>query len=149
MATISREFTRVLNPPQLDAELRVSVPTLFGTAGGLPVSRYSLTPLGTNQWRIEIPDDVPVADVQTAITNHNPTTTTARQQLEATNKTDWQNIKDQAPAALARLDAIQNAPLSPSANTAALNRLETAVKDIAKYEILIMRALGILARDAS
>jgi hypothetical protein len=111
MATISREFTRVLNPPQLDAELRVSVPTLFGTAGGLPVSRYSLTPLGTNQWRIEIPDDVPVADVQT--------------------------------------DTIQNAPLSPSANTAALNRLETAVKDIAKYEILIMRALGILARDAS
>jgi hypothetical protein len=97
MATISEVFTRVLNPAQFDAELHSSIPALFGKADTLPMAHYSLTPLGTNQWRMEFPDTVPVAEVRAAIANHSPTTTTPGQQQEAKNRGHWKDIQTETP----------------------------------------------------
>lgn len=148
MATVSEVFTRVLNPAQFDAELHVSIPALFSKADTLPMAHYSLTPLGANQWRMEFPDTVPLADVRAAIANHSPTTTTHGQQQEAKNRAHWKDIQTEAPDALTRLEQIEHAPPSSAATPAALNALEASVRDMAHYQILVMEALGILAHDA-
>lgn len=140
-------INRALNPAQLDAELRVAVPALFTTAGGLPIARYSLTPKGTDQWVLEIPADVSLATVQAAVTAHNAATQTAQQQQEVSDSTSLSGLRDNVVAAITRLDAIQAAPPSTTANLASLLRLETAVKDMAGYQETTIRALVSLLRQ--